>query len=506
VNQQSDSLTEQKKTLRDRGICVVIPTYNNARTLADVITRTLQQCNDVIVVNDGSCDDTPIILKNFDQITIVSSNKNKGKGAALKKGFSKALSMGFAYAITIDADGQHFPEDIPLLLKANQKYPGALIIGQRKNLKNVVRSAGSKFANGFSNFWFYIQTGYRLKDTQTGYRLYPLKKLYGLRFLTSRYEAELELLVFSSWHGVELISIPVNVYYPPASERVSHFRPVKDFSRIFILNTVLCFLAIIYGWPLSILRFICMLGRTLYSYFFFLFFSLVVLTPGTLLYLKLGKITERKRYNIHRILNFMARIVMIHHGIPGCKYSVANPHNEDFSKPGILICNHQSHLDLMPLLALHPKICVLTNNREYNSPFYGYIIRNAEFLSTSEDIDQFLTKVTSLVQRGYSIAIYPEGTRSDDCSIGRFHQGAFFLAHKLNADIIPLVLYGTGRALPKHEYLKLRKSPIRLEIDERISTTQLSHYGETLKEQASYMRKYYKHRYTEIVNKIEQNV
>ena len=88
--------------------------------------------------------------------------------------------MGFAYAITMDADGQHYPEDIPLMLRANQQHSGALIIGQRKQLEKVERSAGSKFANSFSNFWFAVQTGHYLRDTQTGYRLYPLKKLYGL--------------------------------------------------------------------------------------------------------------------------------------------------------------------------------------------------------------------------------------------------------------------------------------------------------------------------------------
>ena len=141
----------------------------------------------------------------------------------------------------------------------------------------VDRSKGSNFANKFSNFWFYVQTGKALEDTQTGYRLYPLHKLYGVGLLTSRYEAELELLVFASWHGVELVSIPVNVYYPPREERVSHFRPGKDFARISVLNTVLCFLAVVYGLPLR-------LGRKLMAVSYtHLILVLIVLTSLILL-------------------------------------------------------------------------------------------------------------------------------------------------------------------------------------------------------------------------------
>ena len=150
--------------------------------------------------------------------SILDLGHNRGKGIALREGFRYALKSGFAYAITLDGDGQHFPEDIPVLVEANIKHPGALIVGARKNLENAERSGGSKFANKFSNFWFAVQTGHYLPDTQTGYRLYPLKKLRALSLTTSRYEAELEFMVFASWTGVKLVSVPVNVYYPPAGE------------------------------------------------------------------------------------------------------------------------------------------------------------------------------------------------------------------------------------------------------------------------------------------------
>ena len=217
-------MTEQKKTLRERGICVVIPTYDNAGTIADVVRQTLLQCDDVIVVDDGSRDGTADILNSIEDITVVTLPKNAGKGSALKAGFREARKRGFSYAITLDGDGQHYPTDIATMLRANQANPGALIVGSRR-LEGVERSKGSNFANRFSNFWFWVQTGRRLPDTQTGYRLYPLKKLWGLGLLTSRYEAELELLVFASWHGVELVPVEIDVYYPPREERVSHFRP-----------------------------------------------------------------------------------------------------------------------------------------------------------------------------------------------------------------------------------------------------------------------------------------
>ena len=165
-------MTEQQRILRDRGICVIIPTYNNAGTIADVVQRSLAQCSDVIVVCDGCTDNTLQILNGLNvKPVIVELKENSGKGSALKAGFKYALDKGFAYAITLDGDAQHYPEDIPILLAANQKHPGALIVGERKDLESADRSSGSKFANSFSNFWFAVQTGRYLKDTQTGYRL-----------------------------------------------------------------------------------------------------------------------------------------------------------------------------------------------------------------------------------------------------------------------------------------------------------------------------------------------
>ena len=145
-----------------------------------------------------------------------------------------------------------------------------------------------------------------LKDTQTGYRLYPLRKLHGLSLLTSRYEAELELLVFSSWHGVDIISEEVSVYYPPREERVSHFRPVADFTRISVLNTILCVLAIVYALPLKILRVLLVFLRTTYSLIAYLVFCFVLLLPTALVLRATGTRREKTSAILHRLTDYIS--------------------------------------------------------------------------------------------------------------------------------------------------------------------------------------------------------
>ena len=225
--------------------CTIIPTYNNARTVADIVRRTLAVCPDVIVVNDGSTDNTLEELEGL-ECEVISYSHNRGKGYALRRGLDAAREAAFDYAITIDADGQHSPEEIPMLLERIKSDMDVLVVGSR-NMKADGMPVVNTFANRFSNFWFMLQTGIRLPDTQSGFRVYPLYFLPCLSLITNRYESELELLVFSAWSGVRIIPVPVSVNYP--DDRVSHFRPFRDFLRISLLNTVLCLLAIVYGYP-----------------------------------------------------------------------------------------------------------------------------------------------------------------------------------------------------------------------------------------------------------------
>ncbi|MBR0304147.1 MAG: glycosyltransferase family 2 protein [Bacteroidales bacterium] len=243
-----------KATLKELGICVIIPTYNNAGTIMQVIQSVAEYCDDIFVVCDGPTDGTVELVKqSATPVNVVEYQPNKGKGTALVTGFREARKRGFRYAITLDSDGQHYASDIPAFVEAITRHPDALIIGSR-GLKHDNMPQKNTFANKFSNFWFTVQTAKRLPDTQTGFRLYPLQKMGKMHIITSRYEAELELLVRSAWRNIRIIPIPINVYYPPQEERVSFFRPGKDFTRISILNTFFCFAAILYGYPSMLIR------------------------------------------------------------------------------------------------------------------------------------------------------------------------------------------------------------------------------------------------------------
>ena len=244
-------------TYRDRmaalGCVVLIPTYNNAGTLAQVISDVKEYASDVIVVNDGSTDNTAEILTAIEDIRIISYAENRGKGYALKLGLSKAYEWGYRYAITIDSDGQHYADDIAVFVERIEQSPETLLIGAR-NLTADNMPSKNTFANKFSNFWFKIETGQSLSDTQSGYRLYPLEKLQNIRLITRRYEFEVEIIVRAAWRGVKVENVPIKVYYAPDDKRVSHFRPLRDFTRISLLNSVLVLYALLVYYPWRFVR------------------------------------------------------------------------------------------------------------------------------------------------------------------------------------------------------------------------------------------------------------
>ncbi len=233
---------------------MLIPTYNNERTLKRVIDGVLQFTNSVIIVNDGSTDSTAQILKNYSQLEQIHVPENKGKGNALRVGFKKATALGYEYAITIDSDGQHFPEDIPVFIEALEQaeHKNLLLIGAR-NMEQEGVPGKSSFGNKFSNFWFWVETGIKLTDTQSGFRLYPLKALDKLKFYTNKFEFEIEAIVKAAWNDVVVKNVPIQVLYDE-SERVSHFRPFKDFTRISILNTCLIVILLFYIIPRNLFR------------------------------------------------------------------------------------------------------------------------------------------------------------------------------------------------------------------------------------------------------------
>ncbi len=249
----NETLTTYRERMHALGCIVVIPTYNNAGTIARVIADVKQYTDEVLVVNDGSTDETPAILARTEGIRLHSYTENRGKGHALKCGLQLAYEWGFRYAITIDSDGQHYADDIPAFIERIEQVPDSLLIGAR-NLTADNMPSKNTFANRFSNFWYRVETGQRLEDTQSGFRLYPLHKLQHIRFITSRYEFEVEIIVRAAWRGVRVENIPIKVYYPPQEERVSHFRPLRDFTRISLLNTVLVLYALLFYYPWRFLR------------------------------------------------------------------------------------------------------------------------------------------------------------------------------------------------------------------------------------------------------------
>lgn len=240
------TLPEVQNAISEKKLCVLIPTYNNEKTLKRVIDGVLDYTENIIVINDGSTDSTLQILEKY-SITVINLSENKGKGNALKLGFRKAKESGHNYAITIDSDGQHYPDDIPVfvenLLNENEDV---LLIGNRNMSQDGIPKKSS-FGNRFSNFWFWFETGIKLEDTQSGYRLYPLHKI-PKKYFTPKFEFEIEIIVRTAWRHVPVKNVPIKVLYDPA-ERVSHFRPFKDFTRISILNTILVTITLFYIIP-----------------------------------------------------------------------------------------------------------------------------------------------------------------------------------------------------------------------------------------------------------------
>ena len=248
---ETESVRRKMKAL---GCCVIIPTYNNDGTLEKVIQGVQKYTDDVIVVNDGSTDQTGKIVDKWtsgqvDRWEVITFPHNKGKGFALRQGFKNAIERDFRYAITIDSDGQHFPDDIPKFIGKIEKEPDAIVIGAR-NMEQDDIPGTSSFGHKFSIFWFKVETGLKIPDVQSGYRLYPLNRVKHIKhFYSTRYEFEVEILVRLAWRGVPVLSVPVKIWYGQKDERVTHFRKGQDFARTSLLNTILVFAALLWVRP-----------------------------------------------------------------------------------------------------------------------------------------------------------------------------------------------------------------------------------------------------------------
>ena len=233
------------------------------------------------------------------------------------------------------------------------------------------------------------------------------------------------------------------------------------------------------------------LAKTIFSFLGFLFGVIIVTLAGFFI-LTIGGKTKKHKLLFHKFLHKV--FVLISKLFIGVKITKINKSNENFDNPSVIICNHQSHLDLLFTLFLSPKIIALTNNWVWNNPFYGIIIRYADFIPITEDLEHNILKIKEKVEDGYSILIFPEGTRSEDCSILRFHKGAFEIAQMLDLDIVPVMIHGVGQFFPKSEFM-LRKGNVHVEILERITPKNSLREGKTTLEITKNFRNLYKNEY-----------
>ncbi|HNW39993.1 MAG TPA: DUF2062 domain-containing protein [Candidatus Omnitrophota bacterium] len=218
----------------DPGIWCVVPTYNNPDTVKEVALNCRKHLAQVLVVDDGSLGDIPGLFSNTD-IRVLRHEKNLGKGQAIRTALNFIQKQGGRFMLTIDADGQHYPEDIDKFIPLIEENPASIIIGFRNFKQNNVPGK-SQFGRAFSNFWIRLETGAVVRDSQSGFRCYPVQYLKKIKTSGNYYDFETEILTRASWAGLKLKEVPINVFYPPANIRVSSFHLVIDNLRISLMH------------------------------------------------------------------------------------------------------------------------------------------------------------------------------------------------------------------------------------------------------------------------------
>jgi glycosyltransferase involved in cell wall biosynthesis len=211
-------------------IAFIIPVYNHTGTVAQVVKDAQALGFPIFVVDDGSTDNTYDQIKDIAGIQILRHQQNQGKGAAIMTGFAAAAVVA-DWAITMDADGQHYPQDAMGLIKAIPEKDRPIIMGARTYKDGEHVPWTSRFGRKFSNFWVRTSGGPSISDSQSGFRIYPLPEALNLEIKARRFQFEVEILVQAKRKGIQIIEAPVRVNYNPNGERISHFRPFVDFLR-----------------------------------------------------------------------------------------------------------------------------------------------------------------------------------------------------------------------------------------------------------------------------------
>lgn len=233
--------------------------------------------------------------------------------------------------------------------------------------------------------------------------------------------------------------------------------------------------------------------------------GILFLTVTGLLLIYLNPFSREKGKRLYHIL-FSKTCWSILYIMGNVKKRIINPLQEKLEQPAIVIANHQSFLDILLFTALSPKLILLTNKRVWSSQLLGAAIRMADFYSVEgEDMDDSgLDKVKKMISKGYSVVIFPEGTRSNDGKIKRFHKGAFYLAEQLQMDILPVILHGTGYTMTKNDLL-LKDGTITAKYLPRISVNDTG-YGNSYSERTKQISRYFKNEYEKLRQELEQPV
>jgi glycosyltransferase involved in cell wall biosynthesis len=213
----------------------VIPAYNEAATIRDVVTRTLEHAQSVVVVDDGSADGTAAALAGL-PVPVLVNERNLGKAASIWRGAEHAFAAGATSIVTLDGDGQHDPADIRRIFRAAAAKPNAIVVGARLHAKKTIPKV-RYCANRTANFFVAWAAGTPIDDSQSGFRYYPAAVFRDLRVAHGRWESfvyESEVLIAAARFGIEIVSVPISVRYadPP---RASHFRPVVDVAKIGVM-------------------------------------------------------------------------------------------------------------------------------------------------------------------------------------------------------------------------------------------------------------------------------
>lgn len=221
---------------------ILTPTFNNAATLAGILARLRPLSLPLFVINDGATDETALILQrvahDWPEIRILTHSQNRGKAAALHTGFAAAAAAGFTHALTVDTDGQHDPEQAPLLLEMARANPRALVLGARPwNPEGC--PPRSTMGRRVSNALLRWESGARVSDSQTGYRVYPLALMRAIACRTGRFSFETEVIARARWAGFQVMQTPIDSRYLPPETRVSHFKPFADSMRALLLHLLL---------------------------------------------------------------------------------------------------------------------------------------------------------------------------------------------------------------------------------------------------------------------------